>query len=84
MEANETILETQRDSRKSFYGKAVLVKEGDVTKLRSYSTIVAEFNHKTNKVKINGWYSSTTARHINEFLNYFGFDKMTKQQMEAE
>ena len=84
MEANEQILETQRDSRKSFYGKAVLINEGNITKLRSYSTIVAEYDHTTNKVKINGWYSATTARHINEFLAHFGFDSMSKKEMEAE
>jgi len=76
-------LQTQYDSRKSFYGKAkVEVKDG-VHYLYSYDTLVAEYNEKTGEVDVKGWYSATTARHINEFLQQLGFDKMTKTKMEA-
>lgn len=69
--------------QKSFYGKAQMIREGNKTRLKSYNTIVAEYNHKTNTVEVFGWYSATTARHINSFLNYFGFDTMSEKQMEV-
>ena len=53
----------------------------------SYSTIVAVITDgiatEDGKptVKVNGWYSATTARHINEFLQQHGFDAMTKKEM---
>jgi len=68
-------------NRKSFYGKAVAIRYGEITSLKSYNTIVANYNHTTNKMVVNGWYSSTTARHINSFLNMFGFDNCTKKEM---
>jgi len=74
-------LQTRTDSRKSFYGKAKLLHNGNITELQSYETIVAEYNHKTNKIKVFGWFSNITARHINEFLSFYGFDKVTKKEM---
>tara|TARA_R110002167_G_scaffold21266_1_gene77451 strand:- start:729 stop:992 length:264 start_codon:yes stop_codon:yes gene_type:complete len=68
--------------RKSFYGKALAIREGETTSLKSYNTKVAEYNHKTNKMTVNGWYSATTARHINAFLVLFGFDTCNKKQLE--
>ena len=84
-------LQCKTDSRDSFHGKAILIHDEDcikgervyISKLKSYNTIVAEYNHNTNKITIFGWYSSTTARHINEFLQYYGFDKMTKKEIIA-
>jgi len=70
-------------SRKSFYGKALMITENNVTKLKSYNTIVAEYDHNSNKMTVNGWYSSTTARHINAFLNHFGFNTCTKKELES-
>ena len=69
------VLELTPLNRKSFYGKALSIKEGNISKLKSYNTIVAEYNHKTNSITVNGWYSRTTARHINAFLNHFGDHK---------
>jgi len=69
-------------NRKSFYGKAVMIDNGDTVELLSYQTKVAEFNKRTNKATVKGWYSSTTARHINAFLHNFGLERMTKQEME--
>ena len=68
-------------SQKSFYGKAVIIIEDGTAKLRSYSTIVATYKLDTKELKINGWYSATTARHINSFLNYYGFQAMSKKEM---
>ena len=83
-------LEPRFDNRKSFYHKANVYKdnEGKIL-LMSYRTIVAELTDKMvsedNKahIKVNGYYSATTARHINEFLQQYGFDKMSKKEMEG-
>ena len=79
----EEYLIARHDSRDSFNRKATLVHNGDITELKSFLTVVAEYNHKTNKVKVFGWFSTTTARHINEFLLYYGFDKVNKKDMET-
>lgn len=68
-------------SRKSFYGKAIVKTENDISSLTSYNTIVATYNHKTKKMVVNGWYSMTTARHINAFLDHFGFTTRSKSEM---
>lgn len=82
-------LEPQHDRRKSFYGKAKVYKDdkGHLL-LMSYSTIVAEITDGIatedgrSTVKVNGWYSATTARHINDFLYQHGFKTMSKKEME--
>jgi len=81
----EEELQCKYDSRKSFGGKAVLIHNDEltITELKSYNTIVAHYVHVTNEVVVYGYYSSTTARHINEFLQFYGFDKMSKQEMIA-
>lgn len=72
-------------SHKSFYGKATVITETNggktVSKLKSYETIVAEYHHEEKKVIINGWYSATTNRHINAFLNYYGFSQVSKKDI---
>ena len=68
-------------NRKSFYNKAKLITDGNVTKLKSYETIVASYNHETKEMTVNGWYSATTARHINAFLDKYGFDTCTKADL---
>ena len=72
------------DSRKSFYGKAKIVKDGNTIKLQSYDTIVAEYEPMTGNLKINGYYTSTTARHINEFICQYAtkYVRMNKKEME--
>ena len=69
------------DSRKSFYKKAIVIEDGNITKLKSYDTIVAEYNKETKVMNIKDWYSATTMRHINSFLDYYGFQSKTKQQV---
>ena len=61
------------DGRKSFYGKAGIIKEEGNLYLRSYNTIVCGI--------VNGEFrrfwdeeSATTMRHINAFLAYAGID----------
>jgi NADPH-dependent 7-cyano-7-deazaguanine reductase QueF len=69
-------------SQKSFGKKANVITEGDETKLKSYHTIVAVKQGKTIKVK--GYYSRTTAIHINEFLQQNGAKPLNKKEMELE
>lgn len=69
-------------SQKDFYGKANVIVEGEQTKLKSYSTIVAVKQGKT--IKVNGYYSKTTAIHINEFLRQNGAKSLNKKEMELE
>ena len=75
-------LKSVYSSQKDFYGKANVIVEGGQTKLKSYSTIVAV--KEGNKVKVKGWYSKTTAIHINEFLRQNGAKSLTKKEMELE
>ena len=58
---------------------------GDVdtySDLVSYGTRVASYHHNTNEMSIYGWFSNTTAKHINLFLEYYGFDRCSKKEME--
>ena len=73
-------LQARYDSRADFYKKAKVIEYNGAIYLQSYSTIVAKIEN--GNAVVNGWYSQTTARHINEFLYQNGFDKMTKKQME--
>lgn len=74
---------TPINGRKSFNGKAGVIEENGVSQLRSYNTIVAEYNHQTNEIKVFdiGSLSATTLTHINAFLSHFGFDTCTKKQL---
>ena len=75
-------LNSTYSSQKDFYGKANVIVEGGQTKLKSYHTIVAVKQGKTIQVK--GWYSKTTAIHINEFLRQNGASSLSKKEMEQE
>lgn len=75
--------------QKSFYGKAKIYKDskGRIY-LMSYATIVAIiydgvlYDDQIARAKVNGWYSRTTANHINDFLSQYGFKTFTKKQLE--
>ena len=83
-------LQPQYDNAKSFYGKANVYRndKGSIF-LMSYETIVAEIKDATvtdtgeKQAIVHGWYSMTTSRHINEFLQQNGFNKMSKKEMEG-
>ena len=77
-----TELRPRYDARKSFYGKALVIDDGEKTTLRSYSTNVAEI--RDGKVKVFGTYSMTTLRHIKDFLQQNGFTAETKKQIEED
>lgn len=72
---------TPVNGRKSFNGKCRVEQENGISFLYSFNTKVAHFEHENNKMVINGYYSATTATHINAFLDYYGFETCDKQQM---
>lgn len=66
-----------------YYNKALMYRNENTTfnyVLVSYNTIVAEI--KKDKFIIYGYYSQTTARHINKFLDHFGIKEMSKKEIE--
>ena len=77
-----TELRPRYDARKSFYGKALVIDDGEKTTLRSYSTNVAEI--RDGKVTVFGTYSMTTLRHIKDFLQQNGFTAENKKQIEED
>ena len=50
--------------------------------LISYTTRVASYNHKANEMSMYSCISNTTAKHINAFLDLYGFDKCTKKELQ--
>lgn len=57
------------DSRKSFYGKAIVTEEDGVFKLYSYNTLVSFC--VDGVVQDLGKFSQTTSRHQKEFRKQF-------------
>lgn len=57
--------------------------------LISYETTVAVIKDglisesSRQEAHIFDWYSATTAKHINEFLQQHGFEKLSKEQMKG-
>ena len=74
-------LSPRYDSRKSFYGKAQVDTgdKGDKNKLYSYGTLVAEI--KDGKPVVYDTYSSTTLRHIKDWLRQNGFKAESSKQI---
>ena len=67
--------------QKSFNKKAFIIEGEFISYLKSYNTIVGEYNHETSTIKLYGYYSETTKRHQNAFLKYFGFDFVSKKDL---
>ena len=62
-----------RCGRKSYYGKANVILENGIIKLKSYQTIVCSYNRDTGHFsRLWGGYSATTMRHINSFIKEIG------------
>ena len=59
------------NGRKSFGGKAKVIVDGDIAKLLSYETIVAEYNIEDKVYMQHGEYSATTNIHIKTFKQYY-------------
>ena len=78
-----TELRAVYDSRISFYGKAQVIAGNGVIELQSYKTRVARLENYelTILAGVQDWWSATTGRHINSFVQQLGGDKMTKAQI---
>lgn len=63
-----------------FYNKALVYNNNNNYLLMSYDTVVTEYNDKI--MYLYGYYSQTTAKHINSFLEKFGFQTMSKKEIE--
>lgn len=66
---------------KSFYGKCRVIEENGVSQLLSYDTVVAEYNYRTNLMKVFNAQSNTTIKHINAFMHFHGFNTCTKKEL---
>jgi hypothetical protein len=75
----EMYLEPRYDGRASFYRKAGVRTQDGKTILRSYGTDVAYIEN--GRPVVRGTYSSTTLRHIKEFLKQYGFRADTSAQI---
>lgn len=65
-------LSARYDSRKSFYGKALVIDhENGLLELQSYQTIVSQCIN--GKVQHFGKWSQTTTRHQKEFEKQFSY-----------
>ena len=83
-------LSPMADNRKSYYGKAKIIQDGNRAALLSYNTIVCEIIFPGNVPTFDGngitfrrlWngYSATTQRHINSFRNCYGLAGIGKQE----
>ena len=70
------------NGQKSFGGKAqIIIMNGNIIQLRSFETIVAEYNTKEDVINVFDWFSMTTAKHINSFLELFGFRNVSKKDI---
>ena len=71
------------DSRVSFYGRAQVIAGNGAIELQSYTNRVArmEDDELTILPGANSWWTATAGRHINEFVQQLGGDKMTKAQI---
>ena len=78
-------LAPQYDSRKSFYGKALVFQHDGYTELHSYQPPVARIYSVTGAVKLlPPWDSSqTTLRHVKEFLKQAGLYAGTRAELAA-
>lgn len=71
------------DTRVSFYGRAQVISGNGVTELQSYKTRVARLENYELTILpgAQDWWTATTGRHINEFVQQLGGKKMTKAQI---
>lgn len=77
------------NGRKSFNGKAKVHQyTNDANKVKSellsYNTKVCVYSHQDNEVSFlakEKHLTATTLIHINAFLDFYGFDKMTKKEI---
>lgn len=75
------IYELQARNQKSYYGKAKVIETNKKIKLQSYETIVSEFYKDSKTLKIYGWYSQTTMKHIKDFSRMFTNKDLNKKEV---
>lgn len=68
--------------QKSFYNKAIVITCKETIVLKSYNTVVSCIDMPSKKLTIYGWFSKTTALHLNSFLIQNGFKAMSKKEIE--
>lgn len=71
------------DSRKSFYGKAIVVEDANGKTLLSYGTPVCRLNNDGTFARLWGGYSATTMRHVNSFIRFFNLSGGGKSWWDA-
>lgn len=80
-----TILVPKFTKQKSFYNKARIQIEGNEMKLISYETDIAIYNKYTNIFTMLCDYdkhlSNTTMKHLNDFRQQLGLDKLRKRDI---
>lgn len=72
-------LDPRYDTRKSFYGKAIVIDNGLYSELYSYGTKAA--STEGGKATVYNTQSPTTLRHVKEFLKQNGFKADTLGQI---
>lgn len=77
-------LKPRFENCRSYYRKAQVIEDDNLTMLRSYDTIVCTIDHAHKVCNVAGRFSNTTARHIREFLRQWGlFDKLPNGKVQA-
>lgn len=66
------------DGRKSFYGKAKVLKRNGCIYLMSYDTVVCCIDENGCFNRIWHGYSATTMRHVNAFRVFYGLPTISK------
>lgn len=61
--------------------KAIVTNKDGKSILTSYTTDVAEYDTVNDKMTVHGLHSQTTIKHINLFLDFHGYKKMTKKEL---
>lgn len=79
---NITELKPLYNNQKSFYGKALVKDTIKGQELYSYNTLVAK--NEKGKITVthnDNYLSQTTLKHIKEFIQQLGYNKMTKKEL---
>lgn len=72
------------NNQKSFYGKALVKDTSKGMELYSYNTLVAK--NEKGKITIthnDNYLTQTTLKHIKEFIQQLGYEKMSKKELLA-
>lgn len=78
----KTELKAINSNQKSFYKRAYTHTDGNATILTSYTTQVCKIVDN-EFIRLWGGWSSTTAKHINEFRQQNGLPKISKSEWQS-